>query len=229
VFLQRWLMRQQRIQRPVQAVLVDLLGRHTQQVQQRAGFVELLCPVQLTGGSHSCPSTSTVAISGQGISSRLGAASLPESDPDPAGAATPAPTRGRRTSGCARREPASHRLPPIRAEYPETSCPDRRPFLRAALHSQPAPLIHRAQPGHHPLPRSALRAIALHQSPVSVALAVLPSRAAPQVHSPMLRIYGPDSRGWSSLHRLFGMLKPSRSNGVMETKDGPLVRWVRQP
>src|ERR1035437_3955237 len=53
----------------------------------------------------------------------LGAASLPESDPDPAGAATPAPARGRRISGCARHAPASHRLPPIPAEIPETSCP----------------------------------------------------------------------------------------------------------
>ena len=35
--------------------------------------------------------------------------------------------------------------------------------------------------------------------------------------------------GWSSLHRLFGTLKLSRGNSVMETKDGSLVRWVRQP
>jgi len=40
----------------------------------------------------------------------------------------------------------------------------------------------------------------------------------------MLRIYGPDSRGWS--HYIgFSDAETSRSNGVMETKDGPLVRW----
>ncbi len=71
------------------------------------------------------------------------------SDAVPAGAAAPAPARGRRTSGCARHEPASHRLPPIRAEPPETSCPDGRGFLRRSA-SPPGGPVRPSRPAGPP-------------------------------------------------------------------------------
>ena len=45
VLFQRGLVRQQRIQRTVQTILVDLLGRYTQQLRQSAGSVKPLCQV----------------------------------------------------------------------------------------------------------------------------------------------------------------------------------------
>src|ERR1039458_7218655 len=91
--------------------------------------------------------------------------------------------------------------------------PRRGGSLGATLHSQATLLIHRAQPCHHPLPRSSHGAIALHQGPVSMALAILLSIAAPQIHSSILRIYESDSRGLVVTTSAFrsGVSKPQPS------------------
>ena len=63
-----------------------------------------------------------------------------------------------------------------------------------ALYRQPASLIHRTQPRDHALPRPACRAIALHQGPIGMPLAILHAIAGPHIHSPMLRIANHFSR-----------------------------------
>ena len=74
-------------------------------------------------------------------------------------------------------------LDPLRA--------DRRPEqlrlrwaarLDRLLHSDSTPLIQFAKISHHALPRTARRAIALHQGPIGVPLPVLGSVAAPHIH-----------------------------------------------
>ncbi len=48
-FLERFLVWQQRVQRSVQTIFIDLLVRYTEQVRQRAGLVEVLGQVQFAG------------------------------------------------------------------------------------------------------------------------------------------------------------------------------------
>jgi len=105
------------------------------------------------------------------------------------------PAKGRRTSGCARHELASHRLPPIAAQCLETGGLMRGRSLGTAFHSQAAP-VHPSPPAKPPPAAAVLAPCDSSLPEPNKRGACRPSSiAAPQVHSPILRICGHDSRG----------------------------------
>ncbi len=230
VFLQRRLVRQQRIQRPVQAVLVDLLGRHAQQIRQCAGFVKPLRQVQFAGGiaqppehqhrGHQRPGNLFPPLRQGLFQKAIQFQSAQQLQPQPGAAELPA----------ALHTNALHiDLHPFGLRIDKQAALLGRRSFGAALHSQAALLIHRAQPGHHPLPRSARRAIALNQSPVSVTLAVLLSVAAPHIHGSILRIWQSDSRGLVVTTLAFRNGEAHARNPGDGNKGRPLAGWAGRP
>jgi len=165
VFLQRWLMRQQRIHcGRYKASSLTFSAGTTQQVRT-ARWIRRTCsaPVHSLEGSPTVREHQHRRHRGQESLLALGQRLFQKSDPDPGRRSNSSPNGGRRTSGCARLKPASHRLPhPFGLSIPKTSCPEDGPFPLRRSASLPAgtPTIHRAQHGHHPLCRAALRAIA---------------------------------------------------------------------
>src|SRR5260370_32347670 len=85
---------------------------------------------------------------------------------------------------------------PLRFAAPEQTALRNRARTRGLLVKAPPPLpIHLTEVGHHALPRAPRRAIAFHQSPVAVTLAILLAIATTQVHTSILQIPTSLSRG----------------------------------
>jgi hypothetical protein len=218
MLLDRLFVGQQLIQRTVQPVLVHLVRGHAEQLRQRAGFVEVLGQVQLAGGlaqpsehqhqRHHRPGN-LFAPGGDRSFQKLHQAQSP--------AQFQAQPRSPELAGALHRDPLQIHFHPLRlgaVEQPGLKGPVSRFGLLS--HSQATGLIHLAQIGHHPLPRTARRAVGFHQRPIGVALPVLPTVAAPQVHTAILRIAAAFSRGLVFTTREFA----PRSRRLRMTGDG---------
>ncbi len=72
MLLQRRLVRQQVVERAVQSILIDLGGRHAQQIRECTAVIDVLGQVGSLLGAHNRPSTTTIAIAGQRLSPPVG-------------------------------------------------------------------------------------------------------------------------------------------------------------
>src|SRR5882762_8590971 len=93
-----------------------------------------------------------------------------------------------------------------------------RLLLRAAFHSQTAPLVHYSQPRDHALPGTSIGSVTLHQRPIGVTFAILAPIATSQIHTAMLRIEETKSIGLVVTTRAFRAKTLDLSNTPTQPK-----------
>ena len=197
VRLERVLVRQELIHRPVQPLLIDLLGRHAHQVGHGRLAIEVLGDVQFAGGfakaaqdknlRHHRPGNLFLPRR-QNPSQKLRQPQLSQKlPPQPRAAELQAPLHMHSSS--VHHHPLRGRLrfvqPPL-------------DLLRAVGHmldSHASLDVHLSQIRHHLLPRTPPGSYRLDQRPVRVTLAVLCAIAWPNEHAPIVPTPGTASTG----------------------------------
>ena len=218
VLLECLLVGQQLIERSVQSVFVDFLRGHAQQLRQRTGLIGVLGQVQLAGGLAQPPEHQDQRHQRPGNLLTPGRNRPLEKLHQPQSTAQlQAQPRPAELAAALDHDPLEIHLDPLwfRA-VEEAALPGSVSGIGSLSHSQAASLIHLAQIGYHPLARTARGAVGLHQRPIGMALAILPTVAAPQVHTAILRISALFSRGLVFTTRDFA----SRPRRLRMTGDG---------
>ncbi len=200
---QRFFMRQNRVQRAIETLLVDLLGRNAQEIDQRALGVKMLGDVQFARRlaeaaedqhqGHQRPGDFFAAVGKRAVEKVLQAQLLDklQSQPRPAEVAAVFHAHAFDIDF----DPVGPRV------VEELFLAGFRVAFGGVLDAQPMRFIELPEIGDDALSRPALGAIRLHQRPVGVSLSVLPAITRANEHARIVALDRLDPTSRSSLQR----------------------------